>query len=145
MVRGQVSNREQRLRIDAGPETLHNAIDGYLRGYQATAPFQAAWDEGGRLVGSAFGYVEFLVPPTEGWSRCLADAVGAGRYAEGSIVRSGSPGSPYCHRCRGMVLAPRCTIASWQASLASAPGSCVRLRKGSSGLSTGDAGGSIWP
>src|SRR4051794_30312541 len=49
MVRGQVSNREQRLRIDAGPETLHNAIDGYLRGYQATAPFQAAWDEAAHI------------------------------------------------------------------------------------------------
>src|SRR3954453_12035200 len=45
LVRGQVSDRERSMRIDAGPDTLHRAIDGYLRGYEATAAFQGAWDE----------------------------------------------------------------------------------------------------
>ena len=39
-----------------------------------------ARDRSGRLVGFAFGYMDFPEPPTAGWSKRLADAVGEDHY-----------------------------------------------------------------
>jgi AcrR family transcriptional regulator len=45
LVRGYISDQERSVQIGSGRDSLSSAIGGYLRGYQLTAAFQAAWSE----------------------------------------------------------------------------------------------------